>query len=524
MKKKVIIMIGVLWVCLCLAFVLISFKYEIKKIFNNIFSPTEITSLNLTEEEKLEDFNFFFDTVTSSIPMIDEYSSIYGFNFKEKKEYYEELVKATTTDYEFYCVMSALSQEIPSFHTDLVYPDSINSLHCYNSKQVSSERDVVAYNRYWTDLIEKESANKYNYCVFTYIDGKYLFNSAESTVDNELETAQLIEIDGKNIDEYITEKVYVYNLYYDGANSKPCRTKLVFNTFDGEKVKLKLKLSDGSFITKEFYYSLYSETTYLYTGTSEQEYKDYVIYETDNYTYIAINNMSNPYGDEIKKQLGKVKNRNVIIDLRENYGGNTEYAAKYIYPMLYSEDIEESNYWFMPNSKANQSINSDWANKILLNFNETEEHPYKTEKGIKMLCSEVKQSYKGEVKENKNVLILTSQKTGSAADRFASDMQKNGLAKIVGNNTGGEGLMYSYSAMYLPNSHLVFIYMPGGAKNPDESDNSVCGTKADIYINFSESDFYIYNEMIKNESDLSSFEAKLNYDTVLKYCVDYLGE
>ncbi len=82
--------------------------------------------------------------------------------------------------------------------------------------------------------------------------------------------------------------------------------------------------------------------------------------------------------------------------------------------------------------------------------------------------------------------------------------------------------MYSYNAMSLPNSRLVFIYMPSGAKNPDGSDNSVSGTKADVYINLSKEDFNTYNEMIESGEDYTSFEAKMKYDTILKYCVNLL--
>jgi len=99
-------------------------------------------------------------------------------------------------------------------------------------------------------------------------------------------------------------------------------------------------------------------------------------------------------------------------------------------------------------------------------------------------------------------------------------MQKNKLATIIGNNSGGEGLMYSYNASVLPNSKLVFIYMPGGAKNPDGSDNSVCGTKPDEYICQSEEDYYTYIEMQNENTNMAIFNEKLKYDTVLRYCVD----
>lgn len=59
MKKKVISLIGILWACLCVVFVIIILKYNVKGIINSVFPSEEIQELNLTEEEKLEDFNFF---------------------------------------------------------------------------------------------------------------------------------------------------------------------------------------------------------------------------------------------------------------------------------------------------------------------------------------------------------------------------------------------------------------------------------------------------------------------------------
>jgi hypothetical protein len=43
--------------------------------------------------------------------------------------------------------------------------------------------------------------------------------------------------------------------------------------------------------------------------------------------------------------------------------------------------------------------------------------------------------------------------------------------------------------MYLPNSHLVFIYMPGGAKTQMEVTTLFAGTKPDVYMNFGKAIF-----------------------------------
>ena len=90
--------------------------------------------VNLTEQEKLEDFQYYYDTMLASFPMLEEYKEAYGYDFEARKEYYEQLVRETESDYEFFCVMSAIVNELPSFHTDLVFPrfDQYKSLGCYN--------------------------------------------------------------------------------------------------------------------------------------------------------------------------------------------------------------------------------------------------------------------------------------------------------------------------------------------------------------------------------------------------------
>jgi C-terminal processing protease CtpA/Prc len=132
----------------------------------------------------------------------------------------------------------------------------------------------------------------------------------------------------------------------------------------------------------------------------------------------------------------------------------------------------------------------------------------------------VTRKYKGKQKQNKNVIILTRMNTGSAADRFVSDMKKNNMATVIGNNTGGEGLASSYNMVSLPNSKLAFIYMPGGAKNPDGTDNSLYGTAPDYYVTQSVEDYYA--ECEKDTDKAFDYTEDYEYDTVLRYAVDVM--
>lgn len=77
-------------------------------------------------------------------------------------------------------------------------------------------------------------------------------------------------------------------------------------------------------------------------------------------------------------------------------------------------------------------------NYVVLKPSKAKDSPYKNSPYGYKKCL-VKQKYRGKLKENKNVIILTGAGSGSACDRFVSDMRKNKMTKVIGNNTGGGG-------------------------------------------------------------------------------------
>ncbi len=514
--RNIFLVIGAVF---CFILLYIIFSGGLARAFNDLFPPAKVEKLDLTTQQKLEDFEFFYKTVTESMPAMEDYRLVYGFNIEDRKEYYKRLVEKTTTDYEFYCVMGAISQEIPSFHTDIVHPESYDKQNCYNGYNVREDREVIAHNLYWSELLEKEGGKKLNkYYAFSYVDGKYLLNAALSLSDESdiPYNSQLVSVDGVDVDEFVKNQPMICNLYFDGKNNKPCRTRIVFNDTEGQMVQAELLTQSGETVVKRLCYSLYAEDRFLYYNAFDGGYENYECYEDEDYAYIAINNMSNSDGDKIKEKIKSFEQENIILDLRKNGGGKPSYAGEYIYPYIADEEWHlVANEWYMPDSDGNKVV--DRKEYI---FESAKDSPYKEDSNIPMLVATDSASYRGSLEEEKNVIILTSNRTGSAADRFVNDMQKLGIATIVGNNTGGEGLMGSYCAMSLPNSRLVFVYMPGSAKNPDGSDNSAIGTKADIYSALSVEDFIAYTQAVCSGEKISDYEQKLKYDTVLKTAIN----
>ena len=61
-------------------------RYTILNFINIILPPSPDFAKNLTQEQKLEDFEYLYNLVTQSIPMLDDYEEIYGYNFKDRKK------------------------------------------------------------------------------------------------------------------------------------------------------------------------------------------------------------------------------------------------------------------------------------------------------------------------------------------------------------------------------------------------------------------------------------------------------
>lgn len=70
--NKIIIPISAIILLFLISIVLFTARYNLLEWFNNTFNYKSISELNMTNEEKKEDFKYFYDTIISSCPLIDE--------------------------------------------------------------------------------------------------------------------------------------------------------------------------------------------------------------------------------------------------------------------------------------------------------------------------------------------------------------------------------------------------------------------------------------------------------------------
>ena len=517
MSKKLVNILGItIFVCSIL-FAVYVFRSPIIEFFNS-FTEEDIVQVNLSLEEKLEDFNFTFDILTENMLSFEDYKELYSVDFIANKDFYENEVINTKNDYEFYCVMRAMIRDIPSFHTDLVSPSTENyeSLNCFNSELINTTKNYKKIAEYWDD-VSKMDIGVAKFTVFEYIDGKYV----------DLETSgekQLLSIDNLPIEKFIENNFSCFFRDYDHDLGQVTRSKLVFNDEIGTEIEIKYINKNDEEIVQKLYYSIYFENMWKqnYVFHDHFRYSDNY-YHDDNYSYLKIDDCHTKNSSLVENEMKKIKSDNVIIDFRDNYGGNTKFCGESIYPYLFSQNIKNTNQWYIKDTIENKEIFSNIMTHLLINFKKTENTDFLYNDQEDYLYTIKNYKYKGREKSDKNVVVLTSKDTGSAADKFVSTLKNNNLATIIGENTGGEGLMDSFLSKTMPNSKLVFIYMSGKALNKDGSDNSAYGTSPNIYESLSIESHKKYIELLESEQNPYTLENQILWDDLLIKALDHMN-
>ena len=507
---------------LYILFMLYLLRFRIAGVLNQ-FIFTKYDLEQMTTEEKLEDFEEFYNTILEATPYLNEVKELYGIDFMQRKSYYEQEIKDTENNLQFYGVMKAIAVDVASFHTDVCFPwyDNLTGLSCYDSEETLAQIGIEAKLEAWMQNIGEEikAYEDVKYVIACYVDGEYVvWQSATDEQYQYLANQTLISVNDMSAEKYVVEKLGLYDLAYDSSLDKPYREKIILNDRIGEPVQVVWQDENGTEIEETWYYDLGAEVAYGYGWLYQEEPDASSLSENSFYAYrddvnqleyVVIDNFQNEKaGPEIYEYLSNTVYDKIVIDLRSNYGGFPKYASEYIYPALYSEDLVHTFQCVVPDKDVNDAQTKDW---IVLLFNphtKDEENYYFT----------VSRKYKGEQEKDKDVYYLVGVDTGSAADTYINFVKENQLGTVVGTNTGGEGLGLSYICDSLTNSSLVYVHY---ASKPvtQENINFSGGTEPDVYIGRSREDFEL-REAYRKQGVEECYEMQLKYDTVLKWVVE----
>lgn len=175
----------------------------------------------------------------------------------------------------------------------------------------------------------------------------------------------------------------------------------------------------------------------------------------------------------------------IIIDIRDNAGGNSEYWQKYLLPRLMRKNESLTNHMFFKDGmrskllleseevgvKGIEDVNIE---KMNLNYKEDLKHfSYYSKDPIEISPKDDK-NFEGDL------YLLVNEGVYSSAEGLASFCKNTNTATLVGKKTGGDGITLGVINDVMPNSGLVFTYTNTLGYAPDGTINEEAKTDVDI--------------------------------------------
>jgi hypothetical protein len=146
--------------------------------------------------------------------------------------------------------------------------------------------------------------------------------------------------------------------------------------------------------------------------------------------------------DSIMQIIVKSKPSNLIIDLRNNTGGDMEGGMRICQYLtsktLYGGIMLSQNYW---NKHEKVPSTAEYKNFKPMNTANYKWFKNEVKNGVEGLClmtEPLAETYKG------NIIILTSKSTASASEPFVYTLQKEKIASVIGEKTSGSVLSMEY--------------------------------------------------------------------------------
>lgn len=336
---------------------------------------------------------------------------------------YREMIKTvqeTENDYQYYRELQKFCALLKDSHTFVLLPKNIDSL-------------------VYTDMFGSYRIRLKN------IADKAIITHINESKKGELPIgSEIVDVNGLSTKEYINQFVAPYISSSTEYVLKDLGVEKLFTGLKGENYKIKIVTPDGKTKTISLIHDITTEKEF-YPPVKEIQLLDFKWYD-NQLAYVAINSFKDPEIIELflEKLPELMKAKGLIIDLRQNQGGNTRNGTGILQyltndTILYGSRSLTRNH--IPSFKAwgrfaNPSDTSAWAKKSLLMSQDRFYYPF--------------DYYPTTFKSNNQkisipMVLLIGHKTFSAAEDFLiyADNQKH-IIKIGENSHGstGEPLMF----------------------------------------------------------------------------------
>ena len=452
----------------------------------------------LTKNQKEEDFTYLAMFVEEVYPFTELLHEVKGFSdISELSSDYIKRAGETKNNEEFLLLFLEYTERLrQAGHGGIQFID----FDLFTSYTFGIPKDAYLKQDYWRKLLSKVPYYVHSGLDIMYKDGTYIIIGITLPDLLDVEIGSTIQaVDGLPVDEWVKGLEAVQPLLYDEYHNKVYTQHLLMSNFDKKTDgwDVIIQLTDGSL--KNIYLDKipgYKNDTNAFSQCSHiycEKLQDNVGYVyIPNFFLENINTDGRILADFMHingKDLDKL-----IIDTRGNQGGENTYWLNIIVRPLLKHEVELHSKTAVKKSfESRMKLRLDFyratASNHLLHKSHyvssvsTVEEPSLDSNIWNVYDITQKVSPANSYNFNGEITILIDSNCMSAGDSFASTMKQLGLARLVGNPTGGWGNHYLSPVLFsLPNSGLCFRSDVELSYNVDDRPTSIYGTMPDVFL------------------------------------------
>lgn len=512
-------------------------------------SYKQVEYTELTPEQRLEDFDYFYMMIKTSLPAVYEMSESFSYSVLDREQTYRKMVEECSNDYEFMALMFAIINDIPSGHASFALPDYSDYFLAgyFRAETVgltltkNLQGKIEAFYDYLCGIQKQYDALNLTGMAFTYYDGQYVCTSGTEMFYD----STILSIDGRDAAEYLSSEYAVMGqIGYDSKNKLTYRASVCLAESGEDGADVLLQLADGTQLTVRLYsdydrcFSLYygyffsdayvdDNDDELFVAAPDADDEAITVYMDDRYdlAYVMLSSVDYSDGTAVAEKLRSISGcSNIVIDMRGNGGGVSTFWDNYIYPALYKDDAYFEASGIMPDNDYTRGlypgIFNGYFSSLLSDttFTRAAELPegmydcnngkYKQYTFSHTMLGDPTLSYP----DDRNVYYVVNNYTCSAADEITQMVKSCGLGTVVGTNTKGEGLIFGVCCDWLPNSLLMYMYCPTYVIDSDGVNNTLYGTLPDLWGGTSAEGLIASNEIDMQGLDSLSPQYRTEWD------------